>query len=818
MKQFALFFLIFYSNILFAQSPNLQWAKRAGSFADDQGEAVFVDTLGNVFATGSFQGTVDFDPGPSVFNLISTGDKDIFITKLDPSGNFIWAKKMGGSSTDIGQSIQVDQSGNILVTGVFMLTADFDPGSAVFNLVASNNADVFILKLDALGNFVWAKKIGGSQYDDAKSICTDLSMNIYVTGNFQGTVDMDPNAGTFNLVSTGTPSVFILKLNSAGIFVWAKLLGGANANTTAISMKIDASGNVYSFGRYSGMGDFDPGATTYTLNSSSPSNYIAKLNSAGNFVWAKSMGSSFYGAAFSLDLFGNFCITGSFSQTADFDPGAAQYLLTATGNTDIFILKLNALGDFIWAKKIGNTLSDFGANIVTDSNGDIYLTGEYESTVDFNPGAGVYNLTSVGYNDMFIEKIDSLGNFIWAISIGNTLFAYDHLYDLTVDNFGNIYSTGVFSSTVDFDPNAGISNLTSLGNYDIFIQKMSQVICLNPTTPSVTANFSSICLGDSATLSINTGVLNSATTWKWYSGSCGDTLVGSGNSIIVSPLSNTNYFVRGEGGCVLPGSCGNAIITVNALPVVTASNVNGCIGSSVLLNGMPSGGVFNLANPYSGPSSAYSYTFTNTNGCSNMSTAFVMMDTCTIYLNLKLFLEGYYMSSNTMTPTLLNQGVTSSNSITDAIIVELHNAVAPFQTLATTTTFLYTNGNASCLFSMPVGSYYIAIKHRNTVETWSTNPVFINTVPVLYNFTLSSNNAYGANMNEVEPNVWACYTGNVNTDENIDLLDVGLIENDLINYYWGYYSTDLNGDGNIDLLDMSIIDGNVQQFIFSAHP
>jgi hypothetical protein len=233
---------------------------------------------------------------------------------------------------------------------------------------------------------------------------------------------------------------------------------------------------------------------------------------------------------------------------------------------------------------------------------------------------------------------------------------------------------------------------------------------------------------------------------------------------------------------------------------------------------MPSGGVFNLMNPYGGPSSNYMYTFTDSNGCSNQSTALVIMDTCTIYLNLKLFLEGYYTSSSTMTPTLLNQGVTNSNTITDAIIVELHNAVSPFQTLATATTFLFTNGNANCSFHMPIGNYYIAIKHRNTVETWSSTPVFINTNPSLYDFTLSSTQAYGANMKEVEPNTWACYTGNINTDENIDLLDADLVESDLVNFYSGYYATDLNGDGNIDLLDMSILAENIEEFIFSVHP
>ena len=133
----------------------------------DRAYSVALDSSANVYTTGRFAGTVDFDPGSSVANLTSTPyqDSDAFVSKLDASGNYVWAKRFGGPSAS-GNSIAVDSSGNVYTIGSFYGTGDFDPNEGVANLASVGMEDVFVSKLDALGNYVWAKSFGGNLTDD----------------------------------------------------------------------------------------------------------------------------------------------------------------------------------------------------------------------------------------------------------------------------------------------------------------------------------------------------------------------------------------------------------------------------------------------------------------------------------------------------------------------------------------------------------------------------------------------------------------------------------------------------------------------------
>jgi len=224
---------------------------------------------------------VDFDPGSGTFNLTSAGEADIFISKLDSSGNFVWAKQLGGTSIDIGYSIAVDVSGNVYTTGFFYGTADFDPGPGTFNLTSAGYFNIFISKLDASGNFVWAKKLGGPSNNRGNSIAVDASGNVYTTGYFRGTVDFDPGSGTFNLTSAGNSDIFISKLDASGNFAWAKKLGGTSIDI-GYSIAVDVSGNVYTTGSFEGTADFDPGSGTFNLTSAGSADIFVHKMSQSN--------------------------------------------------------------------------------------------------------------------------------------------------------------------------------------------------------------------------------------------------------------------------------------------------------------------------------------------------------------------------------------------------------------------------------------------------------------------------------------------------------------------------------------------------------
>ena len=303
---------------------NLQWAKNTGGTSSDFSYATTVDATGNVYITGTFYGTADFDPGTGVANLTAIDVLgDIFVAKYDNNGNYMWAKRMGGNGSDMGNSIAVDAAGNVYTTGFFWSTVDFDPGPGVANLTSGGYADIFVSKLDSNGNYVWAKSMAGTgtRDDYGNSITLDASGYLYITGYFENTVDFDPGAGVANLTSAGGTDFFVSKLDNNGNYVWAKNIGGTS-NDEGKSITIDAAGNIYTTGSFIGTVDFDPGSGATTLSSSGGNNvFVSKLDNNGDYIWAKSFKGT-KGYSIAIDGAGNVYTTGYFSGTGDFDPGA----------------------------------------------------------------------------------------------------------------------------------------------------------------------------------------------------------------------------------------------------------------------------------------------------------------------------------------------------------------------------------------------------------------------------------------------------------------------------------------------------------------
>jgi hypothetical protein len=467
MKKYIICFYLLLSVIVYGQSPSLGWVKNIGGSS----WSITIDSDENVYTIGYFNGTVDFDPSSNVFNLSSNGASDIFISKLDSAGNFIWAKKMGGTSNDFGYGVVVDNYGSIYLTGNFTGTADFDPSSNTYNLTSFGLADIFICKIDTSGNFIWVKQIGGIYDDMGADIDVDILGNVYTTGYFRDIVDFDSSLGVFNLISNTARDVFINKLDSTGNFVWAKNMGGPDFG--GFDIKVAKNCNVYIVGQFFGTKDFDPGVGTFYLTSNGVEDiFTCKLDSLGDFVWARSTGqpSNDGVSSIAIDNYENVYTTGHFSSTVDFDPGVGVFNLTAPGGA-IFVSKLDKNGIFKWAKGMGSTLDNFGMGIALDSSQNVYTTGYFQGNVDFNPGINNYNISSNGYNDIFISKLDSLGNFIWAQKYGG---ANDDLgRDIIVSKSNNIYTTGYYQGTVDFDPGPNTFNVTPIGVNNLYILKLN---------------------------------------------------------------------------------------------------------------------------------------------------------------------------------------------------------------------------------------------------------------------------------------------------------------------------------------------------------
>ncbi len=397
-----------------------------------------------------------------------------------------WGVSFGGASMDLVNDVASDKAGNMYAVGNFLSTIiDIDPGTGTFELQSQGGADIFITKLDAAGNFVWGTSVGGLNQQHAYGIVIDDSNYLYITGHFQGLVDFDPSPSSvfyMTPVSAGSTSMFLLKLDSAGSFIWAKEMGVLNAGVfggaSGRSIAIDPDGNLLITGEFTGTIDFDPGPQRATVTSGSgiPEIFVAKYSSNGAYIWVDSFdggkGVGNMGYAVQSDALGNVYVTGSFRDTVDFDPGAGTRKLfsASEGIKDIFLCKLGPDGSFRWAFAMGSIEDDYGEALVVDDSANVYITGRFQYTVDFDPGsAGTANRTASG-TDIFLCKYDSAGLYKWAHRIGSA--GVDIGQSLAIDIGGNIYLGGAYSGTVDFDPGGNTASLTVAGSgYELFISK-----------------------------------------------------------------------------------------------------------------------------------------------------------------------------------------------------------------------------------------------------------------------------------------------------------------------------------------------------------
>lgn len=389
---------------------HLKWARRVGANQDDAGHDVAVDANGNVYYTGWYKQTVDFNPGIGTANLTSlSGSYDVFISKLDSSGNFQWAKTIGTSNDDDGSAITIDNWGNVYVTGYFAGTCDFDPGASTYNLTSAGSSDIFVLKLNSNGDFKWVATAGSISYDWGKGIVTDQNGSVYITGSYVSSPDMNPGPGFYNLVMYGNLDVFVWKLDSARNFQWARGMGGPEQDR---------------------------------------------------------------GMDIGIDHLGEVVIIGSFEDTADLDPTAGVINTPVVGNSDVYVCKLDGAGNLIWSKSYGGPDWDIPSRLAIGADRNIYTSGYFIGNCDFDPGPSSYNLSSPNiYSDIYVQKLDSNGNFNWADRFGAGL--NDWAWGLGIDPYGSVLATGTFANNVDFDPTAGVYIQTSTG-YEMYILKLCQ--------------------------------------------------------------------------------------------------------------------------------------------------------------------------------------------------------------------------------------------------------------------------------------------------------------------------------------------------------
>ncbi len=459
-----------------SQTARLDWAKQYSGNSFDGGQAITLDAQGNVYATGYFSTTTDFDPGPGVYNLTAKGAEDIFITKTSPAGELIWAKVIGDFRYQAGYAITLDNAGNVIVTGIFFGTVDFDPGPGEMPLVSAGNEDVFILKLKNNGDFIWAKKIGGPTNQYSNGVITDIGGSIYFNGYYDGTCNFDTENGIFNLTAAGATDIYVCKLTANGSLIWAKSIGGISSES-AYGIGLDNEYNVYSTGFFFGNADFDPGTAIFPLEATGfGDGFLVKLNANGNFINAARLGGTNQVRCTNLKVdasSGFVYATGYFDGNADFDPGNGVSSLAATiGEEDGFVAKYDKDFNLIWAKQFSGPSFQRVLAVDTDAGGNVYTTGYFDVTTDFDPGAGSYVLTAGSISDAFICKLNQAGNFLWAAALKGAFF--EGGYAIKYSQAGEVYILGTFNDATDFDPSAENFIMTAAGESEVFLAKYKQ--------------------------------------------------------------------------------------------------------------------------------------------------------------------------------------------------------------------------------------------------------------------------------------------------------------------------------------------------------
>jgi len=445
-KPILIIFLTLISLGLWAQSPDWIWVHQAGGTNNDTAKAIVSDASGNCYVAGYFSGSATF--GTSTIS--STGGMDIFVAKHDANGTWLWAKRAGGPGTDQGTGISLDATGNVCVTGYFAGTALFGTRS----LTSSGYSDIFIARLDPSGNWLSAKRAGSPSDDVSYGISTDSSGNCYVTGYFYGTAVF----GSISLTSNGSYDSYVAKMDSSGNWLWAKKAGGSG-DECSYGIDTDSAGNCFITGYFTGSATF---GSTILYSTGGTDDYIAKLDTNGNWLWAKQAGGSSSDYAYSLatDPTGNVFVTGYFLNSVSF----GTTTLSSNGSSDVFVAKLDNDGNWLWAQSGGGSGTDYGYGITADSFGNCMFTGYFNGEADF----GSTHLISAGTADIYYAKLDPSGRWLNAAQGGGE--ANDIGYAICADPSGYCHITGYFNATAYFADHT----LVSSGATDIFVSQGCQ--------------------------------------------------------------------------------------------------------------------------------------------------------------------------------------------------------------------------------------------------------------------------------------------------------------------------------------------------------
>jgi hypothetical protein len=483
------------------------WAFGLGSRYSDHGAAVAVDPVTNdVYVAGTFyngkpSAAVDFDPGPGTAALSAVGGSDHYLAKYTADGQFAWARRIGAGGNEVSYpSIEVDGAGNVYfagtaagsnggIAGVGGVTTGLGAVSLSGPPVKDSTAEsAVVVRFTPDGQVAWYRQFVGTTADSTSTRDVAVSPadgSVLVTGTFTNTADFDTTTAypdnQDRLSAAVAGDGYVAKLTAAGTFAWVRR--GAVDHVAS-----DAGGNVYLTGRFSGTTNLGTIALT---SPSGQSSLVARMDAAGNYLWARRMGGPLTGSALfggiavfrdpatttdAVYVGGNFSSNSTYPRAADFgdpaNPGdVGAVTLASAGGYDGFVSRLDSAGNFLWTRQLGGADNDYVKDLAVDAGGAVYTTGHFQGAVDFDQGPGPFTLTSIGGIDAFVWELDAGGNLGSARRMGGALD--DTGLAIAVDGAGAVYTAGDFNGAADFatDTGTGTVSLTSKGGNDAFVVK-----------------------------------------------------------------------------------------------------------------------------------------------------------------------------------------------------------------------------------------------------------------------------------------------------------------------------------------------------------
>jgi hypothetical protein len=425
---------------------SVTWAQGFGGTSSEHGNGLAVDPGGNLYVTGYFSGTTNLGGG----DLTTTGSLDIFLASYSPTGAHLWSENYGGSSSDVGKALAVDNASNVYALGYFNGTATLGGG----NLGAVGSQDMFLASYSSGGTHNWSQSHGGDSTDNPQAVAVDPSGNIFVVGYFSGTASF----GGPDLSGTASTHIFLVKYDSSGGHQWSKSFGTSGSNH-GMDVAVNTAGNSCITGYFVNNIDFGSGALA---SNGGWDLFAACFSPAGSPLWSKGFGGgdSDMGRAVALDATGNVYLGGSVAGPVDLGGG----LLSGLGGTaDAFVACYGPNGAHVWSKIIGGSGYDHATAMALGPAGEVYVTGSCHGSVDL--GGGV--LPSFGTSDIFVASYAADGAHRWSKTFGGA--SADLGQALAVGPGGEVYASGYFYGPADL----GAGTMSSSGGSDLFVIKLA---------------------------------------------------------------------------------------------------------------------------------------------------------------------------------------------------------------------------------------------------------------------------------------------------------------------------------------------------------